>query len=529
MTGAALRKVRVSTILLLLASLALVASPRRVAAQDAERTLTLEEAIALALEKNEDITIERESLTSAEAAVSGAKGAYDPFLELEAGLREASEPSNSAFSGAPEGKLAPTTKTKDAGVSVRQYLPTGGSLSVRADAGRETNDGSFAMLSPAYDSRVGVELRQPLLKGRSVDAARLRIRVASSGHKGAVASLRRAITENVADVEEAYWALVAARREVEVREEAVRLAEEQLSETQARIESGVAPQTEIAQPRAELERRRGELIGARQEVSRAENALKLLILGDDDGTLWVERFAPVEDSDAQIETVDVAASMERALEIRPEVEVAQAAVERRRAEAAFARNGVQPSLDAVVSYDRFGLAGERNPSAATISGDPAEIPPELEGDFDQSLETLGDGDFDDARVGLVFGFPIGNREARAAARSARSVERQAEAELTRTRKTIRAEVLDAAAALETAGQRIESARAGRGAAEVQLMAEREQYAVGLSTNFLVLTRQNDLSRARLEEISALTDYRTARTEMARATGTLLEERHIEME
>ena len=37
-----------------------------------------------------------------------------------------------------------------------------------------------------------------------------------------------------------------------------------------------------------------------------------------------------------------------------------------------------------------------------------------------------------------------------------------------------------------------------------------------------------LSRARLEEISALTDYRTARTEMARATGSLIEERGIDV-
>ena len=97
------------------------------------------------------------------------------------------------------------------------------------------------------------------------------------------------------------------------------------------------------------------------------------------------------------------------------------------------------------------------------------------------------------------------------------------------RKLIRTEVMNAAAALETAGQRIEAARSGRAAAEVQLGAERDRYASGLSTNFLVLTRQNDLSSARLDEISAITDYRMARTEMARAAGSLLEERGIHVD
>ncbi|HWN81213.1 MAG TPA: TolC family protein, partial [Candidatus Udaeobacter sp.] len=133
-----------------------------------------------------------------------------------------------------------------------------------------------------------------------------------------------------------------------------------------------------------------------------------------------------------------------------------------------------------------------------------------------------------ARVGLALELPIRNRTAKGRAAAAKSFQKQAEAELTRTRKTIRAEVMDAAARVETAGQRIDAARSGREAAEIQLAAERDRYATGLSTNFLVLTRQNDLSTARLDEIEAITDYRTARTEMARAAGTLIEERGIQM-
>lgn len=93
---------------------------------------------------------------------------------------------------------------------------------------------------------------------------------------------------------------------------------------------------------------------------------------------------------------------------------------------------------------------------------------------------------------------------------------------------MRADVLDAAAAVESARARIEAARAAREAAEVQLQAERDRYGVGLSTNFLVLTRQNDLAAARLAEIEARTDYRAARAELARATGRLLRDRGIEV-
>ncbi len=496
-------------------------------ARGADRPLALDEATALALEKNEGILVERESVAAAEATVTGAKGAYDPVLEIDGEWRRATEPANTPFSGAPPGRPAATTESTVTGTTLHQLLPTGGALTVRAEASRAETNGAFALLSPAYDTQIGVELRQPLLRNRTLDTARLNVRVAASDRQGAIASLRSTVTDTVAAVERAYWTLAATRLEVGVREEAVRLAEEQLRETRNRMESGVVPETELSQPRAELERRRGELLASREAASRTENALKLLILGDAADPLWHEPLAPVEEVATALVPVDVETSVDRALAARPELEVAQAALERRRTETAFAKDGVRPALDAVVSYDRFGLAGSRNPAGATIPGLPGpDIPPRFVGGLGRSFGVLGDGDFDDTRVGLVLGIPIGNRTAKAAAARARNFERQAEADLGRVRKTIRAEVQDAAAALETTGQRIEAARAGREAAEVQLSSEKDRYAVGLSTNFLVLTRQNDLSRARLDEISALTDYRTARTEMARATGSLLEERGI---
>ena len=516
----------IAAIALVLAALAVAAAG---AAQNGAHPLTLAEAIASALEKNEGILIERTALDSAERAITGAEGAYDPLLGLAAGWRQTTEPVNSAFSGAAEGDLAPNFEGVEVTAGVSQLLATGAEVAVRARGARDESDASFDLLSPAYGSQLGVELRQPLLRDRAIDGARLGLRVAAADRERAAASLRREVSETVAAVERAYWALVAARNEIAVREEAVRLADEQLSETDIRIQNGAAPETEIAQPRAELERRRGDLLAAQEAVARAENTLKLLILDDEDTDLWLAPLAPAGDAAVEPVSIDAAAAIDQALASRPELEAAEAFIERRRAETLFARDRVRPALDLVVSYDRFGFAGTRNPASDPIPGLPTDVPPGLEGNLGDSLDRLADGDFDDARIGLVFEVPIGNRAARAGAAIAENGERQAEAELARARKVVRAEALDAVAALETANGRVEASRSAREAAEVQLGAERERFAVGLSTNFLVLTRQNDLSSARLDEIAALTDHRTARTELARATGTLLEERGIEID
>jgi outer membrane protein len=507
--------------MLALALLITAALPRN-AASAPDGPLTLDQAIGLALQKNEGLLIERESLAAAKSSVTAAKGAYDPLLALDGGWRKSTEPLNSSFAGAPAGRLAPETETTEGGAALQQLLPTGGLLSLRARGSRETTDQTFTPLSPAFGSQMGVELRQPLLRDRGIDAARLSVRRASAGREGASASLRRVTTETVAAVEQAYWRLVAARLGVEVREESVRLAQQQLEETQTRVETGSVPRTELAQPRAELERRRGELLEAREAAGRADNTLKLLILDGSDDARWSQPLAPVEDTTLDVNAVDVAAAVARALNDRPELGIARANLKSRRAETAFAKNEVWPRLDALAAYDRFGLDGSSNPDSPTA-------PTGLEGDLGGSFESLKDNDFNAARVAIQLGLPIGNRAARGNAAVARHVERQAEADLSRVRKAIRAEVLDAAVTLETAGQRIEAARSSREAAEIQLSAERDRYATGMSTNFLVLTRQNDLSRARLDEISARTDYRTARTEIARATGSLLSDRNIQID
>src|SRR5256885_9045007 len=105
----------------------------------AERPLTLHDAIRMALRRNENLVIARESVTAASAGLSGARGAYDPLLELSGGWSRSTEPINSAFSGAPAGRLAPEIEATDAGGSIRPLLPTGGTAALRPYAPQQTH------------------------------------------------------------------------------------------------------------------------------------------------------------------------------------------------------------------------------------------------------------------------------------------------------------------------------------------------------------------------------------------------------
>lgn len=504
-----------------------LAAPVLLGAGPGPLPLSLGEATRRALARNQEIAIERESLAQADEAVRGSRGAYDPLLGLDTAFRQHTDPVNSILSGAPAGQLGPETKSFSLAASLSQLLPTGGSVAAFTTVGRDRTDNQFALLSPAWTSSLGIALRQPLLQNREIDPARTAIRIAAVNRNGEAARLRRTVTDTVAAVESVYWTLVAARRDVEVLQSSVELARQQLSETQIRVDAGVLAKTDLAQPTAELERRRGNLAEARDRASRVATKLKLLMFADSGDPDWDREIVPSNEPSTPAITVDLRSSIAAALKNRPEVSETAAAVAKSAIAIEARQTDVLPKLDLFASYARRGLAGSLNPDAISINGGPAPVPdPALNGGFGRSWGTLAENRFPDVTVGLSFSLPILNRAAKASLAAAKSQERQARLFAAQTGQRIVAEVRDAAFALETARQRLEAARAGRAAAETQLFAEQERFSVGLSTNFFVLTRQNELTNARVAEVSAQADYLRAATELARSTGTLLQDRRI---
>jgi outer membrane protein TolC len=75
----------------------------------------------------------------------------------------------------------------------------------------------------------------------------------------------------VADVEKAYWDLVAARRDLDVRRGSLALAEQQRYDTQVRIEARTVAPSDLTRPTAEVERRRGTSLPLRRS-SRGPSA-----------------------------------------------------------------------------------------------------------------------------------------------------------------------------------------------------------------------------------------------------------------
>ncbi|MDP9194987.1 MAG: TolC family protein [Acidobacteriota bacterium] len=501
--------------------------------------LTLSEAIARALEKNADIVVERESVHIADANVLRANAAYEPSFRGDARLRKRTDPVNSVLSGAPAGELAPTVRNLQTSASFVQLLPTGAMVSLFSAVSRDETNSIFALLTPSWSTSLGAEVRQPLLQNRRIDPARRAMRIARVDRTRALSTLRRTASEVTAAVERAYWTVVAARRDVEIRESVVSLAEKQREDTKVRVEAGTQAEADVAQTTAEVERRRGDAMVARENLTRAENALRNLIARDAEDPIWEQALALSEreppltlslspPSGERGPALETSRAIAVALQNRPELQELSSRLERQDVEIDAALDRVRPQVDLVASYSGRGLAGTRNPDAFEPFG-PIVVGDDIRGGLGQSLLTIGQNEFPDAALGVSVVIPIGNTAAKQDVVIARALRRQSSATLDAARQRVALEVRNAIATLASTEQRIEAAQAARVAAEVQMQAERDRFEAGTTNMYFILTRQNDLAAAQLAETVAVTDQRKAETELARAMGTILEERGIEME
>jgi outer membrane protein TolC len=306
----------------------------------------------------------------------------------------------------------------------------------------------------------------------------------------------------------------------------VALAERQRADTQARIDARTAATLDIAQPIAEVERRRGDYLAARENVMRAERTLKLLMTDDPADPIWNQTLEPSAPADAQPTTVDIQRGLANAMMHRPELASLGADVSAAEAQIALAKDALKPQVDIVGGYNMRGLAGTHNIETVTFPGVISPFPEILAGALGTSYNALFHQRFADASIGVTVEVPLGRRAAHGDLGVAQGQQRQASLQLLKIRERIAVDVLDAATAIDTAVSRMQAARAGLEAANTQLTSEQLRFNAGASTNFLVLTRQNDLEQAQLTEISAATQYQRALTEFARATGMLLTERNI---
>jgi len=180
-----------------------------------------------------------------------------------------------------------------------------------------------------------------------------------------------------------------------------------------------------------------------------------------------------------------------------------------------AKNALRPTLDAFAFYGAAPLGGKQVPGCT-----PVTCPP-LPTGYGGTLENLFNSTAPDKGAGVQLTIPLRNRAAQANQIRSQLEYRQAEMRLNQLENQVRIEVRNAQYSLQQNRARVDAAKASVELAKQSLDAEQKKYALGASTNTLVLGTQRDLTQSATNLVAAMAAYEKSRVELDRVTGETL--------
>lgn len=489
------------------------------------RPITLAECIRRALSNNYGYEASRLGARSASTALPIAQAAFDPILRSNGRYTDATTPTASSLEGVAGGGGAdvfvgnlgpgfPTTIRAGAAAAVpkRQSYHWDVSLSKRFDTGAEaavsfafdrlkTNQ-FFATINPSLTTSARLTLSQPILRGGWFAFNLADVRQAENDVAIAKEQVRASAETLVFDVQTAYWDLVYALQDLEVKRDNLELAKRLERDNREKLKAGVSIGLDVTQAQLQVQNRMTEVQLAEKEVGNQRDALRQLVdpigLQNDGLTspwLPVDRPEPV----AEVELPPLGSVLETAFENRADWREARRRYENARLEEDKTRNELLPRLDLDGSLQYSGV------------GDNFSDP------FDDTIKR----EFDTWAIGFGFEFPLGNRAARANHLRASLDRRRERATLEELRATIHQQVRAALRETKTALATIEQTREAVRLAVEQLRGEQARFEVGQSTSYRVLEIQADLAAARSNSRRALLDYQISLAQLEREQGRLL--------
>jgi outer membrane protein TolC len=504
-------------------------APARVG-MDIELSLTLEEAILRVLEDNSTLAVSRVDVERTALSAEGALGAFDPVFGWQSSYEHRESPVSSFLGGSTTGSLTEKTVSTTPGVT-GFVARTGATYQAQLLSQRVLSTSQFLSLNPQFPTALTLSVTQPLLRNLRFDAKRHQIAVAQKTATLSTEQFRQQVIGVVVAAEEAYWELVFAARNLAVRLEGLRLAQEQAASSARRANAGSLAPIEATEALTQVAMAQRSVYAAQEGVSSTEVRLKALMLRDRNAPMWRAALTPTTPPDASAPTVSVAEAIRQALAQRPELAAAEVSTSINESDVRFFTDQTKPEVNLVASYAANGLSGravEQEPIQIgdfTLSNTP---PAALVGGFGQSLTNLLKQSFPTTQVRIDVTVPLGNRTAKANRASALARGRQLRLERAQLEQTIAADVRRTMqAVVSTQAQASAAADAQRWAEDLYASEER-RFQAGATTVFLLFQRQTAMVEARAQMARAQADLGIAISQLSAATGATLRTRNVQI-
>ncbi len=487
--------------------------------------ISLSNAIGMALLKNPDLAVSASNTRVATYQVQEAKGANDVRFFVEPSVKHDTSPAlNPFFSGGTDFQpIVQNYQSQEAGVEGQFETGTQYNLNVSQT---KVNDNTYInSFNPYYYGSFNVSITQPLLKGFSMNDDKRQIQLSLVNADATRAATLASTSTTIASVEDAYWDLVAAWRNVAIQEDALHTSVLQQQSNVRQATHGYAAPIDAVESSTQVAVYQQNVFSALQTVSQLQNQLKSLIVSDPGDPIWEANLVPTSSVQGAPPTPSVDALLASALQNRPEVQQALDAQKQADVNLAYAKNAKLPQADLQLSYNGNGFAGKALPPLGGVFGD-ATPPPYMVGTYGQAF--ANSGKFATYSAGVQVSIPVGNNTAKGAVGVADEQEHVAAIQKLNTSQRIQYEVRNAVQSYQASLARLFAARQAREASAEVLASEERKFRNGESTTFLVNQRQIEFVQNQGLELQAQTDLNKAVVELQRVDGSILSQNGVSL-
>jgi HAE1 family hydrophobic/amphiphilic exporter-1 len=499
------------------------------------RKMSLNDITKLALQNNLDIAIQDTNEQAIQFKIQSAKAAYDPTL-----TGNGSWGKRKGYNTTYTDQSSTSTSASDSaswGANFSQKIKTGGNYSVRWSGGRTDSNTNNTKFNPSFNNSATFSITQPLLRNFRIDDTRKNLKVVNLNSKITDSQFKKSVSDTIFNIQNQYWTLVSAIKDYEIKRNSVRLGQITLRDNIKRRDVGTLAPIGVIESEYDLENRKLNLTSSEEQILQQENALRQMISNDRNSDIWNQVIIPTDTPDLKEYKVDLETAITTALKNRPEMEQSDINLKISELNQLGTRNNKKWLLDLTFQYGGSGQAGPQSYRKDFLTGQfikdlngnlIPESQPALIGGFLTSLKTIFTQNVNNWQIGFNVTAPLWNRSIDAQIAQDMISYRQQQLQRKNQEQSILVEIRNAVQRLRTNLIQLDTAKKGLELSKQQLDGEVKRFDAGLSENFKVLDRQNQLASQEKTYLDNLIQYKKSIIDLQKKMYTLLESNDFDL-
>lgn len=454
-------------------------------------------------------------------------GSFDPVVGFSAGWAYSASPLASSIVN---GVSLLTGNTGEYNAFFGQEFPTGTSYDVTVGGARLSTNALTNIFNPQVVSSLSIGVEQPLLNGFGRRANAKFIRIAENDIGISKDYFREQVATTIATIMNDYWTLAEDKQNVSVAEEAEKYDEKLLADNKRQVQIGTMAPIDVIQAEASLATAQQNLIVAQTTYRQQQEVIKTALSKQVTGPLVTAQIEPTDPlpTPKPNDVTDLVTAIKMAHENRPEIDLNALNLKNEEVVLKANRNALLPTLTAFASFTPSGLSGNHRIFAPGAGFTPGPVTATVPGGIGDALSQIVHSTYPNYSVGFTLAMPIRNRAAQADAARALLEEHYLRTTVQQSMNNIDQAVRTAEIGVVQGKARVDAAVKAVTYARQQLVDEQKKFQVGESTVTLVIQMQNALTTAEGTLVTARTGYAQALTTFEQATGTILKKNNVEL-